>query len=185
MKNQYEINGDVVKIFINRKDGNSLETLISLCHFERANAFPGTWTAGLTNQTYYVRGHWIKNGVRTIMHLHRWLMQPSDGICVDHINHNTLDNRMENLRLLSSAENLQNRKGAQKNSKSGIRGVNWHKKYNMWEVKIRSKGEIIYLSHFSDIKEAEQAAIKARAKYMPFSHEALSAQTGALFNSEI
>jgi len=42
---------------------------------------------------------------------------------VDHWNHDTLDNRKGNLRIVTNRQNNENRNGAYKNSKSGIRGV--------------------------------------------------------------
>ena len=55
--------------------------------------------------------------------LHCVIMDAQPGELVDHINHDTLDNRRENLRKTTKAVNCQNRSGAQKNSKSGIKGI--------------------------------------------------------------
>jgi hypothetical protein len=43
------------------------------------------------------------------LYLHRVLMEPEDGMVVDHINRNSLDNRRSNLRVVTQAENLRNR----------------------------------------------------------------------------
>lgn len=55
---------------------------------------------------------------------------------VDHINHDTLDNRRVNLRILSGSNNSANRKGANKNSKTGVRNVNWIEKEHCYKVQI-------------------------------------------------
>lgn len=44
------------------------------------------------------------------IYLHRFLMNPPDGLVVDHINHNKRDNRRTNLRVCTNAENCQNRR---------------------------------------------------------------------------
>ncbi|MBQ2348402.1 MAG: HNH endonuclease, partial [Clostridia bacterium] len=40
--------------------------------------------------------------------LHRFLMNPTSREEVDHINHNTLDNRKSNLRIVTTAQNQMN-----------------------------------------------------------------------------
>lgn len=45
---------------------------------------------------------------------------------IDHINRNTLDNRIENLRLITKSRNMQNRKKCTRNT-SGVKGVYWDK----------------------------------------------------------
>lgn len=41
--------------------------------------------------------------------LHRYLMNQPDGMMVDHINHNRMDNRRINLRVCTAKENMENR----------------------------------------------------------------------------
>lgn len=43
------------------------------------------------------------------IYLHRFLMDSPEGLIVDHINHQTLDNRRENLRVVTHSENMKNR----------------------------------------------------------------------------
>lgn len=60
-------------------------------------------------------------GVRTVFHLHRVICCAPDGLLVDHVNGNTLDNRRENLRLATARQNTVNSYRAP--SSSGFRGV--------------------------------------------------------------
>lgn len=78
------------------------------------------------NSKYFGR-KFCKHRVKVI-YLSRFIMNAPKGKVVDHINHDTLDNRRENLRVITNTKNLQNRKGACKHSKSGIRNVHWHKR---------------------------------------------------------
>lgn len=58
------------------------------------------------------------------MPMHRFIMKchVNDGIVVDHINHNTLDNRKENLRKATKGENSRNGKRSKTNI-TGYKGV--------------------------------------------------------------
>jgi len=58
---------------------------------------------------YAGRSSKISLGKRYVILMHRQIMNTPDGMDTDHINHNKLDNRKENLRVCTGAENLCNR----------------------------------------------------------------------------
>ena len=83
---------------------------------------------------------------------------------VDHINRNSLDNRIENLRPADASLNAINRK-LFSNSTSGIRGVSWHKYQKKWFVYINIDKKRKHLGYYTDLELAELVAVEARAKY--------------------
>lgn len=86
-------------------------------------------------------------------------------VLVDHENRNALDNRKENLRDASRAENNQNHK-LRKDSTSGISGVNWDKKSAKWRVRINSNiNQRVNLGLYSDFNEAVKVRLKAEKEY--------------------
>jgi HNH endonuclease len=87
---------------------------------------------------------------------------------IDHINRNKKDNRIINLREATRSENDQN-KVAQKNSKSGIRGVNWDKSRQLWEARITLNGKTVFRGRFDRIDDAVNAITEARRKFHPYS----------------
>lgn len=101
------------------------------------------------------------NKIFTKISMHRDVLglYPGDPGVVDHINHNGLDNRKENLRIGTTETNLMNRK--RKPSKSGFVGVfrmedkNRNKRY-MAYITLNRKRRL--LGYFHTVEEA----IKAR-----------------------
>jgi hypothetical protein len=53
------------------------------------------------------------DGVNKMILMHRQIMQPGEGLVVDHINHDTLDNTRGNLRVCTQGENMKNQKKTQ------------------------------------------------------------------------
>lgn len=78
------------------------------------------------------------------------------GMVVDHINQDSHDNRIENLRIVTTAKNLQNQKKPKHNT-SGHHGVMWRKERSKWVVRLVINGKTHVCGHFSDIAEAVKA----------------------------
>jgi len=72
------------------------------------------WCAQKNGKRFYVSKTINRSGK---IYLHRYIMNPGDGLCVDHINGDSLDNRRSNLRICSYRENARNVK---KNRFKGI-----------------------------------------------------------------
>lgn len=82
----------------------------------------------------------------------------------DHINCNSLDNRRENLRLATKAENLRNTR-KYKNNKSGYKGVFFEKRTGKYIVHIMVNRKYLHLGCFNDPKEAHDVYCEAALKY--------------------
>lgn len=82
----------------------------------------------------------------------------------DHINHNPLDNRKENLRAATQIQNIYNR-SKQRTNKSGVIGVYWMKDRNKWRAQLRKDGKIMMSAQFESFDEAVSERLKAEQKY--------------------
>ena len=74
-------------------------------------------------------------------------------ICVDHIDNDKLNNRLDNLQLISSRGNA----SKDRVSSSQYTGVSWAKNKNKWVAQIRIDGEQTYLGRFTNELEASEA----------------------------
>ena len=117
--------------------------------------FAGKEALGKLNINGYPSGKIL--GFSFLAHRVVWLLStgewPVDQL--DHINGDRSDNRMENLREVSNAENCRNQKMRKTNS-SGATGVYWSKRLDKWFATIQVDGRPIYLGSFDEFKDAAQ-----------------------------
>lgn len=101
------------------------------------------------------------------LYMHRLLMDAKSKH-IDHINGNKLDNRKENLRLCTNAQNRIN-VNKYKNNKSGYKGVSFHS--NLWRATIVRNGKQYSLGYHKSKEEAALAYnIKAKQLFGEFAN---------------
>lgn len=96
------------------------------------------------------------------VYMHRIILGVTDkNIHVDHINHNPLDNRKENLRACTHRENMLNRKPRGKSKYLGVYTIVNHRKndkvYRTIVAQIKIDGKNKYLGSFKTEEEAARA----------------------------
>lgn len=141
----YEIQNDIAKIFFDK----DTYFIIDLNDFLR-----------VIKCKWHLRDGYVKNSSGRF--LHRLIMNCSDRKVVDHINHNSLDNRKSNLRICSISENSFNRLGANINSYTGIRGVSYNYKSNKFVACFSCNNKIYDLGSFGTLSEAKETIRAAR-----------------------
>lgn len=79
---------------------------------------------------------------------------------IDHINGNSCDNRIENLRPANQSQNMSNAKLSKANT-SGIKGVYWDKTVEKWIARVCVNYKAINLGRYDTLDEAA-AVIKQK-----------------------
>jgi hypothetical protein len=140
------------------------------CHFKSKRGFSiwnsryaGKEITGLSKQGYF---RVSIDYVRYLAHRVAWLIyygeMPSGEI--DHINGDRTDNRIENLRCVSSKGNARNM-GLKSNNSSGVCGVCWCKRTGKWQASITVDYKTMFLGRFKSLKDAKSARASAEKKY--------------------
>ena len=118
------------------------------------------WFATFSGKTFYA-GRKLAGGT---INMHRVIMAAPEGLFVDHIDHNGLNNRRSNLRLCTYKQNNCNtlpRKGCS----SKYKGVSYSKDKKRFRVCIQHNKKSYFLGYFKDEIAAAKAYDKAAKKY--------------------
>lgn len=93
-----------------------------------------SWFTLPTTRALYAQCRQVVNGKTHTILMHRVIMGVTERrIQVDHINHNGLDNRRQNLRLVTNQDNAFNRRPRLRGT-SRFKGVHWDKSKRKWCV---------------------------------------------------
>jgi hypothetical protein len=112
------------------------------------------------NWHYTTKGYAVRKtsivGEKTQVFMHREIINCPDDKQVDHINRNKLDNRKENLRIATNAQNAANRDLLDTNT-SGFRGVSFSKRVGKWQAYSRENGRHKHLGYYFEKEDAAKA----------------------------
>jgi hypothetical protein len=119
------------------------------------------WHTLKVGQSFYAVRSQKKGGKYLYISLHRQIIDaPADKV-VDHINHNGLDNRRANLRIVSPQQNIWNSRKHHGKHSSKYKGVT--KSYGKWQASINCKKKCYALGVYDD-EESAAKAYDAKAK---------------------
>jgi len=122
----------------------------------------------INNKNYY-QLNLCKNNKRKNFQLHRliaiaFIPNPNNLPITDHIDKNSLNNSIDNLRWVSHSQNQYN-KQKRKNTTSKFRGVFFKKENNKWCSTIYIEKKMIYIGFFDTEEEGAIAFNEAIKKY--------------------
>jgi hypothetical protein len=128
--------------------------LISYMDFIMLSSFH--WTANKIGRKFYAKSSVKIHGKWSTVYMHSLIMGKREGLEIDHINHDGLDNRRSNLRFVTRSQNSLNNR-LRITSTSKYKGVSFDKRYGKWMARFYFKGIKHYLGLHSTAEKAAKA----------------------------
>jgi hypothetical protein len=132
--------------------------IVDIEDFDRLSKFK--WHTGINGRDFYARRKVRSDDTRPkkcFISMHREILNVPEGLFVDHINHNGLDNRRANLRAATREQNSWNQRKKLGNYTSRYKGVHFSKNMRRWEARLVYKGKEIPIGYFDDEVSAARA----------------------------
>lgn len=153
--NEIILKDNYAEIIINSKKYGTLKSKIDLDDIEKVKDLMCSIAYAPHIKSFYVN---CRNGYsNNVYKLHRLITNCKNNLVVDHINHDTLDNRKYNLRCISNMNNTQNKKEKF--------GINFEKQRGLWRARIGVNYKRIELGFFNTYEEALKVRLEAEKKY--------------------
>lgn len=118
-----------------------------------------SWSAYQSHKRWGWYAYAYTSPPRKYIFMHRLILglTEGDGLQVDHINRNGLDNRRRNLRIATPKQNQYNQGVRTHPKTSKYKGVSWNKVQGEWVANIRVNGRKLYLGGYSNEEDAARA----------------------------
>lgn len=117
------------------------------------------WWSPSNRSFYAARMSRLANGKRHVVYMHRQILglEKGDNREGDHINHITLDDRRENLRIVTHRQNQWNRRHP--------KGYHWYRRTHKFQAYIRLDGKKRHLGYYDVASDAHDAYLTAKELY--------------------
>lgn len=111
--------------------------IVDVEDYERLNQF--LWVINKNKKQLYAKRSLPKEGGKQKSEtMQQLVLKAPNGLMIDHINGNGLDNRKSNLRIVTNRQNCQNR---HQTKTSRFPGVSWNKRRKKWESQAQINGK--------------------------------------------
>ena len=116
------------------------------------------WSSRKGGRCFYaLRYEAGKRGNDVLISMHQDIIEVPEGMIIDHINHDGMDNRGANLRAATRSQNTCHRRKRAGATQSKYKGIHWKKRNRKWQAMITVQSKRIYLGHFRDEIDAAKA----------------------------